>query len=122
MNNYEFNLSDDQQKIVDAIEDNILVIACPGSGKTHTLIARYINLLSKCNIKPIETIMITFTKKAGIEMLNRLNKIIPDKIPYHVGTIHGLSYKILKEYNNLKNIIIDELDIKSYLIDIINNE
>ena len=116
-----FNLSKYQQDIVDAVEDNILVIACPGSGKTHTLIAKYINMLLKYNLLSEETIMITFTKKAGIEMLNRLNKIIPDKIPYYVGTIHGLSYKILKEYNNLKKIIIDEQDVKYYLDDIINN-
>ena len=120
MNN--FKLSKQQQNIVESNEDNILVIACPGSGKTHTLIAKYVNMIEKYNLKPEETIMITFTKKAGIEMLNRLNKIIPEKIPYHVGTIHGLSYKILKEYNNLKNIIIDELDVKSYLINIINNQ
>ena len=38
-------LSDQQQKIVDADQDNILVIACPGAGKTHTLISRYVNLI-----------------------------------------------------------------------------
>jgi DNA helicase-2/ATP-dependent DNA helicase PcrA len=117
-----FNLSKQQKKIVDSTEDNILVIACPGSGKTHTLIAKYINMLLKHDLKPEETIMITFTKKAGIEMLNRLKKIIPNKIPYHVGTIHGLSYKILKEYNNLKNIIIDEQDVKNYLNNIIDTQ
>ena len=105
------NLSPQQLSIVNATENNILVIACPGSGKTHTLIARYINLLNN-GLKPEETIMITFTKKAGIEMLNRLNKYVPDKIPYHVGTIHGLSYKILKDYNKLNKTIIDELDMK----------
>jgi len=117
-----FNLSEKQKDIVEAIEDNILVIACPGSGKTHTLIAKYINMLLKYNLKPEETIMITFTKKAGIEMLNRLNKIIPNKTPYYVGTIHGLSYKILKEYNNLKNIVMDEQDVKCSLDNIINNQ
>jgi DNA helicase-2/ATP-dependent DNA helicase PcrA len=118
----DFNLSKKQKDIVEAIEDNILVIACPGSGKTHTLIARYINMLLKYNLKPEETIMITFTKKAGVEMLNRINKIIPNRIPYHVGTIHGLSYKILKEYNNLKNIVMDEQDSKELLDDIINHQ
>ena len=117
-----FNLSDPQKQIVNACDDNILVIACPGSGKTHTLIARYINMLLKHDLKPEETIMITFTKKAGLEILNRLEKIVPNKIPYHVGTIHGLSYKILKEYNKLKNTIIDEQDVKNYLNDIIHDQ
>ena len=118
----DFNLSDQQKKIVDSTEDNILVIACPGSGKTHTLIAKYINMILKYDLKPEETIMITFTKKAGQEMLERLKKIVPDKIPYHVGTTHGLSYKILKEYNNLKNTIIDEQDVKTYLSNIIDTQ
>jgi len=115
-------LSVNQQKIVDSTKDNILVIACPGSGKTHTLIAKYINMITNHNLLPEETIMITFTKKAGIEMLNRLNKIIPDKIPYHVGTIHGLSYKILKEYNKFKNIVMDDQDTKDLLNSIIDNQ
>lgn len=111
-----------QQKIVDSTEDNILVIACPGSGKTHTIIAKYINMINKNIITPEETIMITFTKKAGIEILNRLNKIVPDKLPYYVGTIHGLSYKILKEYTKFKNIVMDEQDTKELLNNIIDNE
>ena len=117
-----FNLSDQQKNIVDSIEDNILVIACPGSGKTHTLIAKYINMLLKYDLKPEETIMITFTKKAGLEILERLKKYVPDKLPYYVGTTHGLSYKILKEYNNLTNIIIDEQDVKTYLNNIIDTQ
>lgn len=115
-------LSANQQKIVDSTEENILVIACPGSGKTHTLIAKYINMITNYNLLSEETIMITFTKKAGIEMLNRLNKISPNKIPYYVGTIHGLSYKILKEYDKFKNIVMDDQDTKDFLNNIIDNE
>ena len=37
--------SDQQNQIVNANEDNILVVACPGSGKTHTLICRYVKLI-----------------------------------------------------------------------------
>ena len=55
-------LSDCQQKIVDATEDNILVIACPGSGKTHTLISRYVKIILNNEIKPEETLLITFRR------------------------------------------------------------
>ena len=40
-------LSDKQELIVNSDENNILVVACPGSGKTHTLISRYIKLCIK---------------------------------------------------------------------------
>jgi DNA helicase-2/ATP-dependent DNA helicase PcrA len=124
-------LSHQQQQIIDATEDNILVVACPGSGKTHTLISRYVKLIlndqysseekDKIIITPDEVLLITFTKKAGMEMLNRLNKIVPNKLPYHVGSLHGLGYKVLQEYNDINYTILDEKDVREYLYDIINN-
>ena len=39
-------LNEQQKKIVESNNKNILVIACPGSGKTHTLISRYVNLVT----------------------------------------------------------------------------
>ncbi len=113
-------LSEQQQQIVDAKEDNILVVACPGSGKTHTLISRYVKMILNNEILPEETLLITFTKKAGMEMLNRLGKILPHKIPYHVGSLHGLGYKVLQEYNDINYTVLDEKDVKDYLKDLVN--
>ena len=90
-------LSEQQNKIVQSTEDYILVVACPGSGKTHTLISRYIKLILDNIYKPEEIILITFTKKAGQEMLNRVSKLLPNKLPQYVGSSHGLSYKVLHE-------------------------
>ena len=115
------NLSNKQLEIINGNEDYILVVACPGSGKTHTLISKYINLINNNIIKPSECILITFTKKAGQEMLSRLKKYV-DKLPYHVGTLHSLSYKILEHYNIYNNkIILDDNDIKILLNEIIYN-
>ena len=36
------SLSEQQKIIVESKDKNILVVACPGSGKTHTLISRYV--------------------------------------------------------------------------------
>lgn len=115
------NQSKQQQLIVDAKEDNILVVACPGSGKTHTLICRYVKLILNNDYQPDEILLITFTKKAGMEMLNRLSKILPHKLPYHVGSLHGLSYKVLQEYNDINYTVLDEKDTKDYIKDIIDN-
>jgi DNA helicase II / ATP-dependent DNA helicase PcrA len=112
-------LSEQQELIVNATEDNILVVACPGSGKTHTLISRYVKLILDNQTTPDETLLITFTKKAGLEMLNRLSSVLPHKIPYHVGSLHGLGYKVLQEYNNINYTVLDEKDVKDYLIDLI---
>ena len=77
------SLNEQQKRVVISNEQNILVVACPGSGKTHTVISRYIHLVSKQNIDPQEIILITFTKKAGMELKQRINKYLPDKLPYY---------------------------------------
>ena len=73
-------LSPQQKAIVESNEKNIMVIACPGSGKTHTLVSRYIHLVTKLKVDPNNVILITFTKKAGMEMNERINNIIPNLI------------------------------------------
>jgi DNA helicase-2/ATP-dependent DNA helicase PcrA len=120
-------LSIKQNEIVKApINENILVVACPGSGKTHTLISRYINIIlnTEYNINPEEILLITFTKKAGTEMYDRLTKYLPnsDMKPYHVGSLHSLSYKVLQEFNDINYTIMDENETKEYIRDIISKD
>ncbi len=103
-------LSDQQKKIVESKGKNILVVACPGSGKTHTLISRYINLVTKENIDPSSIILITFTKKAGMEMNQRITNILPHKPPYYVGSLHGLGFRLLQQFNKISYTVLDESD------------
>ncbi len=104
------SLSEQQKVIVDSKDKNILVVACPGSGKTHTLISRYINLVTKEKIDPSSIILITFTKKAGMEMNQRISNIIPHKLPYYVGSLHGLGFRLLQEFNKISYTVLDEND------------
>ena len=64
-----FKLSSSQNNIVYANDDYILVIACAGSGKTHTLIARYIRLIMEKIYSPEDIILITFTIKNNFIIL-----------------------------------------------------
>ena len=104
------SLSEQQKSIVESKEKNILVVACPGSGKTHTLISKYIHLVTKDKINPANIIMITFTKKAGMEMNQRISNILPNKLPYYVGSLHGLGFRLLQEYNKINYTVLDEND------------
>ena len=104
------SLSDQQREIVESKYKNILVVACPGSGKTHTLISRYINLVTKEKVDPSNIILITFTKKAGMEMTQRISNIIPHKLPYYVGSLHGLGFRLLQEHNKNNYTVLDEND------------
>lgn len=109
-------LSIKQQQVVDAREDNILVISVAGSGKTHVIITRYVNLILKHNVTPESVLLITFTKKAGNEMLDRLQNIIPSKLPFHTGSLHGLVYRILQKYTNINPTILSEKDLLEMLV------
>jgi DNA helicase-2/ATP-dependent DNA helicase PcrA len=110
-------LNEQQKQIVESNDKNILVIACPGSGKTHTLISRYVNLVTLKKDNPERIILITFTKKAGQEMSNRILSVVPNKLPLYVGTLHGLAYRILQDYHKISSTVLDENDAKSMLLD-----
>jgi DNA helicase II / ATP-dependent DNA helicase PcrA len=111
----KMELNDQQEEIVKSKEKNILVVACPGSGKTHTLISRYIHLVLNDKINPENIILITFTNKAGKEMNERIHNYLPNKKPYYVGSLHGLSYRLLQKYNKINYTILDDSDSKKLL-------
>ena len=56
-----------QQKAIDTTEGQVILIACPGSGKTTTLLAR-INHMIETGIDPNAILMVTFTKAAADEI------------------------------------------------------
>tara|TARA_B100001121_G_C18700065_1_gene627091 strand:- start:3799 stop:6246 length:2448 start_codon:yes stop_codon:yes gene_type:complete len=108
-------LNNKQQEIIKSDSKNILVVAVPGSGKTHTLINRYIDIVLNKNVEPDSIILITFTKKSGQEMYDRINKYVPNKLPFYVGSLHGLGYKML---NKEDFSILDEKDTRELIIEV----
>ena len=111
-------LNDQQLEVVNATEKYIVTVAAPGSGKTHTLISMYIKMIVEDKVDPNSILVITFTKKAGQEMAGRLASIIPTKLPAYVGSLHGLSYRILQEYNNINYTMLDEKETKDLVKDL----
>ena len=67
----QMRLSDEQKKVACARGRDIVVTAGAGTGKTLTLVARYLSLLAEG--MPLRSVVaITFTKKAAREMRERL--------------------------------------------------
>lgn len=66
------NLNEKQKKAVLSDKKRILVLAGAGSGKTKTVIAKLLHLVTEQNIKPSNILAITFTKNAANEMIDRL--------------------------------------------------
>ena len=113
-------LNDQQLEVVNAENKFILTVAAPGSGKTHTLVSMYIKMVVEDKVDPENVLLITFTKKAGQEMCGRLSSLIPTKLPTYVGSLHGLAYRVLQEYNNINYTILDEKETKDILKNLCN--
>lgn len=92
------HLHKEQQDIVNHKGD-VLCLACPGSGKTRVLVQRAAKL-SKYLKSPEYVYLLTFTKKAALEMKERLDKLGIRRVI--VGTIHKLAYRILRGINYYK--------------------
>ena len=107
---HDFKLNQQQQMAVDCSTGNNIIVACPGSGKTHTLIAKVVSLVKKKKIDPDNIVMITYTKKAAQEINKRLSEHLEGRNLLHTGTIHGLAYRVLQKYHEINYTILDEYD------------
>ncbi len=86
-----------QSKAIHHGDGPMLVLAGPGSGKTHVITHRIRYLISECHIPPNEILVITFTKAAALEMQARANSLIRQSSYVQFGTFHSVFYQILKK-------------------------
>lgn len=113
-------LSPNQQTAAETIDRDVLVRAGAGSGKTKTLVARYLHLLDENRTwSPADITAVTFTRKAAREMQNRIrNQMMalayqsendPEEKQFwlqrlnemdsaNIGTIHNLCGRILRAH------------------------
>jgi len=73
MNKFEIKykqLNPEQKLAVDEIEGPVMVIAGPGTGKTHLLTMRIANILDKTDTPPEAILALTFTE-SGVASMRR---------------------------------------------------
>ena len=125
-NTYYKNLNPEQKSAVDEIDGPIMVIAGPGTGKTHLLTMRIANILDKTDTPPEAILALTFTESAVSSMRKNLSEII-GTMAYRVTitTFHGFANNIIKYYpDEFPNIIsstnissVDQIKIIREIID-----
>lgn len=104
-----------QQLAIDSTEDNVIIIAPPGSGKTHTMTGAIEKFLKENPINDGIT-AITFTNKAADELRERLGF---NALSVHIATIHSWSYvelKKLSEKHSFRLRILDKRAIEDILL------
>lgn len=91
-----------QELILDSNSKRIVVLACPGSGKTTTLTNKIIQLYNAgISLKKILTV--TFTRRATKEMYDRISSQIPvsKSEQRNISTLHSFGCRILYKYKDV---------------------
>lgn len=87
-----------QREAVETIEGPVLVIAGPGTGKTHILAARIGNILLRTDTQPHNILCLTFTDAGVQAMRQRLLSLIgPDAHKVHIFTFHSFCNTIIQD-------------------------
>lgn len=89
------SLDPQQRNALISDEDNTLVVAGAGSGKTATIAGKVAYLVHKKNICPQDILLISFTRKSSDEMKDRIKKKM--KIDVAVKTFNKFGLDIIKQ-------------------------
>ena len=85
-----FTYSTDQQAVIDARQQNILVSAAAGSGKTSVLTQRIVGLVSD-PVHPVDidrVLVVTYTNAAAKEMKDRIGARLNDLLAENPSNEH----------------------------------
>ncbi|SJZ64060.1 helicase-exonuclease AddAB subunit AddA [Garciella nitratireducens] len=86
--------TDSQQKAIDSREQNLLLSAAAGSGKTAVLVERILQLIIKDHIDMDRFLIVTFTNAAAGEMRERISKALYKAIEERIGEEQHLRKQI----------------------------
>jgi len=117
---YEEELNPSQIEAVTSLDGPMLVIAGAGSGKTRTLTYRVARLVEK-GISPAAILLLTFTRKASLEMISRAAQLLDSRCEkVSGGTFHSFSNSMLRKYASIlgfdnKYTILDRVDAESLI-------
>ncbi len=110
-----FNIQ--QMKAILNDEEEVLVVAGAGTGKTTTILGKIAYLLIEKKVLPHEILVLVFNKKNQIELQEKIKKLpFTDVEKIQVHTFHSLGYNILGKKTNtnisIKNIFFDYIKNK----------
>ncbi len=95
------NLDEEQKNAVVNSKGRSIVIAGPGSGKTRVITYKIVHLISQ-GVSPSEIMLVTFTRAAAKEMIDRIRSVTGrDLSDMTAGTFHSVSNAILRKYAKL---------------------
>ncbi|PJZ82476.1 ATP-dependent helicase [Leptospira meyeri] len=112
------DLNEAQNSVILSPPGPILVVAGAGTGKTNTLVNKLASLVQN-GFDPSSLLLLTFTRRAAKEMLNRAaTKLDSRMLSVQGGTFHSFCHHFLRKYSlvvslNSNFTILDEDDATS---------
>lgn len=97
-NLHNVRLNETQQRAVLHSDGPLLLLACPGSGKTTTLIMRIGYLIEEKGVPANRIKAITFSRAAANDMKSRFNLFFPSLGTVDFSTIHSLAFSVTSRY------------------------
>ncbi|WP_246726376.1 UvrD-helicase domain-containing protein [Rhizobium leguminosarum] len=94
------SLSDQQREACIRLEDNNLLVASAGSGKSATMVGKVAYVLDKQLYQPEEILVLAFNKSAADELKERISRqlaVDPANLECQVTTFHALGLGIIRE-------------------------
>lgn len=89
------SLNPEQRQVVEHGEGPLLVQSVAGSGKTHAVTVRIARLV-RSGVPDHRILAVTFAKKAGDEMTERVRRYLGSRTRARVGTFHSVAYEIVR--------------------------
>ncbi|MBE6052483.1 MAG: ATP-dependent DNA helicase [Clostridium sartagoforme] len=116
------SLNKEQSLVVNELENNILLLASAGTGKTNTLSSRISNIITTNKAKAEEILCITFTNKACAEMKNRIEEVVGENAKgITIRTFHSFCFDLIKSEAKKRTdiftdfLVFDEEDCKEII-------
>lgn len=102
-------LSEQQKEAMTTVNGQVILISCPGSGKTSTVVRRVQYMVGQ-GIPADQILVLTFSKAAALEMAERFYKLAGNTemaAGVTFATIHSFCYSVIApEYQlNVRNIL-----------------
>ncbi len=99
MEKRSYNRFNQEQKaaITYDMKKHLRIIAGAGSGKTQTICAKAVYLMTQKQVDEERILMITFTRNAANELKKRVDNFSQRKTAVHIGTFHSIFFRIYNE-------------------------
>lgn len=93
-------LNAQQRRAAEAVDGAYLVVAGAGSGKT-TVLSRRVAALIAAGVEPSSILLLTFTRAAARNMLERARRLSPAAIDVSGGTFHSIAHRLVLENHSM---------------------